>query len=333
MTDLARHQVDATQTERSPADPATTPETPQVPRRPDPRYLALRNFALSISVLNILGYTLLGFEQPWLWPLAAVAAAYATELLLEALSAWSERRPARFAGGPRAVYEFLLPAHITGLACNMLLSANDRILPMLCAVVVGVGQKTVLRAPVRGRMRHFMNPSNFGISVVLLTYSWVAIAPPYQFTEHLNVYGSWGLPAVILAAGTLLNGKLTRKLPLIAGWVTAFVLQAVARWAFLGESLVSALSVMTGVAFILFTNYMITDPGTTPFRPRDQVLFGAAVGLVYGVLIALHVVYTLFFAVTAVCLARGVGWWIAHAVAAVKRRHPAHAVDSAGGSA
>jgi hypothetical protein len=35
----------------------------------DSRYLALRNFAISISVFNILGYTLFGFEQPWLWPL------------------------------------------------------------------------------------------------------------------------------------------------------------------------------------------------------------------------------------------------------------------------
>lgn len=330
MTDLARHRPDAAGTARRGAGPAAAPGAP---RTPDPRYLALRNFAISISVLNILGYTLLGFEQPWLWPLAAVAAAYATELLLEALSAWSERRPARFAGGPRAVYEFLLPAHITGLACNMLLYANDHILPMLCAVVVGVGQKTVLRAPVRGRMRHFMNPSNFGITVVLLAYSWVAIAPPYHFTENLNAYGSWALPAVILAAGTLLNGKLTRKLPLIAGWVGAFALQAVARWAFLGDSLVSALSVMTGVAFILFTNYMITDPGTTPFRPRDQVLFGAAVGLVYGVLMVLHVAYTLFFAVTAVCLARGVGWWIRHAMATAGRPRPAPAVHSTGGAA
>lgn len=76
----------------------------------------------------------------------------------------------------------------------MLLYANDHILPMLCAVVIGVAQKTVLRAPVKGRMRHFMNPSNFGITVVLLAYSWIAIAPPYHFTEHLNAYGSWGCP-------------------------------------------------------------------------------------------------------------------------------------------
>ncbi|MCX4659571.1 enediyne biosynthesis protein [Streptomyces uncialis] len=319
MTHLARPQQDIPDRTRPGADREAPPGTEKKRPLPDPRYVALRNFALSISVLNILGYTVLGFEQPWLWPLAAVAAAYATEILLEWLTAWSERRPTRFGGGFRALYEFLLPAHITALACNMLLYANDHILPMLCAVVIGVAQKTVLRAPVKGRMRHFMNPSNFGITVVLLAYSWIAIAPPYHFTEHLNAYGSWGLPAVILIAGTLLNAKLTRKLPLIAGWVGAFVLQAVARWVFLDSSLVSALSVMSGVAFILFTNYMITDPGTTPFRPRDQVVFGASVGVVYGLLILAHIPYTLFFAVSLVCAVRGAGWWAAHALTVLRR--------------
>ena len=34
-------------------------------------------------------------------------------------------------------------------------------------------------------MRHFMNPSNFGITVTLLAFSWVNIAPPYHFTENV----------------------------------------------------------------------------------------------------------------------------------------------------
>ncbi len=57
---------------------------PAKTKRPkDPRYLALRNFAISISAFNIFGYTLLGFEQPWLWPILAVVAAYTTEIVFE----------------------------------------------------------------------------------------------------------------------------------------------------------------------------------------------------------------------------------------------------------
>ena len=48
---------------------------------PDPRYLALRNFAISISVLNIFGYAWLGFEQPWLWPILSVLVGYTTEIV------------------------------------------------------------------------------------------------------------------------------------------------------------------------------------------------------------------------------------------------------------
>ena len=42
---------------------------------------------------------------------------------------------------------------------------------------------------------------------------------------------------------------------------------------------------MTGVAFVLFTNYMITDPGTTPtVGHATQFMFGSGVAIVYGVL-------------------------------------------------
>src|SRR5882757_11214940 len=76
--------------------PVTPTEKPKAAR--DPRYLALRNFAMSISALNVFGYTLLGFEQPWLWPILAVIVAYATEITFEVIGAWAYRRPLAFRG-------------------------------------------------------------------------------------------------------------------------------------------------------------------------------------------------------------------------------------------
>jgi enediyne biosynthesis protein E5 len=70
-----------------------------------------------------------------------------------------------------------------------------------------------------------------------------------------------------------------------------------------------ALLMMTGTAFVLFVNYMVTDPGTTPTRRRDQVLFGAGVAVAYGVLMAFHIVYGLFFALVIVCAVRGAYHW------------------------
>ncbi|AGL16744.1 hypothetical protein [Actinoplanes sp. N902-109] len=276
----------------------------------DPRYKALRNFAISMSVFNILGYTLLGFEQPWTWPFFALAVGYATELTVEVIAAWAQRRRPAFRGhGAWGVYTFLLPTHITALAANMLLYANDKFWPIAFAVVVAVGQKAVLQAPVKGRMRHFMNPSNLGITVTLLTFSWVNVAPPYHFTENVPDVIRLMVPVIIITAGTVLNAALTKKVGLIMGWMGAFIIQAVVRHFVFDVALWAALGTMTGVAFVLFTNYMVTDPGTTPSSFRHQFMFGASVGAVYGVLVALNIVYTLFFAVTIVCLARGLYWW------------------------
>ena len=279
--------------------------------KPDPRYLALRNFALSISVFNVFGYAVLGFEQPYIWPIIAVLTGYTTEITLELISAWAYRRRPRFLGaGPRGMYEFLLPAHITALAVNMLIYANNQILPVIIGVFIGVAGKHVFQAPIAGRMRHFMNPSNFGIAAVLIIFSsWVSIAPPYEFTENANTFFRVMIPLIIITAGTILNAMLTRKVPLIVGWMGGFAIQAFIRHGIWDVALFSALGAMTGVAFVLFTNYMITDPGTTPAKPRAQFMFGSSVAIVYGLLMQLNVTYTLFFALVIVCGFRGLGWW------------------------
>jgi hypothetical protein len=276
----------------------------------DVRIAALRRFAISITVFNVVGYIWLGFEQPWLWPVMAVATAYATELLVESVTAWAERRrPGYLGGGLKGLADFLLPAHITGLAVNMLLYANEQAWLVIFAVVVSVAQKAVLRAPVRGKMRHFMNPSNFGIVVALLLFRWISIAPPYEFTENVGTVLRWIIPALILASGTMLNAQLTKKVPMIGAMVAAFAAQAVFRSLASGIAWRPALLMMTGTAFVLFLNYMVTDPGTTPTAPRHQAAFGAAVGVAYGALVAVHIVYGLFFALAIVCLLRGAYHW------------------------
>lgn len=270
----------------------------------------LRRFAIAITVLNVLGHTVFGFEQSWAQPLAALAAAYGFELLHESVDAWGQRRRPRFAGGVRCLVDFLLPAHISGLAVAMLLYSNERLGPVVFATVAALASKAILRAPAGKGTRHFFNPSNFGITLTLLLFPWVGIAPPYHFTEGLVGAGDWILPAVIIGTGSLLNAKFTRRLPLIAAWLCGFVAQALLRSALLDTSLASALLPMTGVAFILYTFYMVTDPATTPSGTGAQVAFGAAVAFTYGLLLTAHVVFGLFFALAIVCAGRGLGLYV-----------------------
>ncbi len=79
----------------------------------------LRRFALAITALNIIGHSVLGFEQSIAQPLIAVFTAYAVEIILEWIDAWTNGRQPRFRGGVRPLIDFLLSAHITGLATAM----------------------------------------------------------------------------------------------------------------------------------------------------------------------------------------------------------------------
>ncbi|HBL25339.1 MAG TPA: enediyne biosynthesis protein UnbU, partial [Acidobacteria bacterium] len=242
----------------------------------------------------------------WATPLVALFAAYSTEILLELFESRRTGRPPRFLGGFPAPVDFLLSAHISGLAVSMLLYANDRLLPVAFAAVTAIGSKYLFRVGTNGHSRHFFNPSNLGITLTLLAFPWVGIAQPYMFTEKLTGVGDWILPGIIVCTGSFLNAKLTKRVPLILGWLGAFVLQAVVRHFLFGNLLLASLNPMTGVAFLLFTFYMVTDPATTPSSVRGQVAFGASVAAAYGVLMASHVVFGLFFALTSVCILRGV---------------------------
>jgi Na+-translocating ferredoxin:NAD+ oxidoreductase RnfD subunit len=97
---------------------------------------------------------------------------------------------------------------------------------------------------------------------------------------------------------------------MIIAWLGGFFLQALVRSYIFGTPLLPALLPMTGVAFVLFTFYMVTDPGTTPSKPLDQIIFGSSVALVYGILMAFHVVFGLFFALTIVCSLRGLNLYL-----------------------
>lgn len=272
---------------------------------PDLRLAALRRFALAITILTLAGHGFLGFEQAPAHVFTAIVTAYGLELLLEWVSALANGKTPRFIGGFKTLVDFMLPAHITALACAMLLYSNEQLLPVAFATAVAIGSKHLLRAQVGHGTRHFLNPSNTGITAVLLLFPWVGIAPPYHFTENVSGIWDWVIPGIIVCTGSLLNWRLTRRICLIGAWLATFAAQALVRHLLFGTPLVAGLVPMSGLAFLLFTFYMVSDPATTPDHPRQQLVFGAAVAIVYGILVSLHVVFGLFFALTVVCAVRG----------------------------
>jgi enediyne biosynthesis protein E5 len=276
----------------------------------DLRLAALRRFAVAITILNIAGHAFLGFEQSLAQVFASLITAYSLEILLEVIDARANKRTPRFVGGFKQLVDFLLPGHITGLAVAMLLYANDQIFPIVFAATVAIGSKAIFRSPAAAGGRHFFNPSNVGIAATLILFPWVGIAPPYQFTENLGGVAHWILPAIFICTGSFLNYRFTRRMPLIIGWVVGFALQAVIRNLLFGTSWRAGLEPITGVAFLLFTFYMVTDPGTTPAKTLNQVLFGVGVALTYAVLMFFHLTFGLFFSLVIVCALRGIGLYL-----------------------
>ena len=293
----------------------------------------LWRFSIAITVLNVLGHTVLGFEQAWAHPLVALAAAYGMELGIETADAWARRRKPRYRGTPRQFVEFLLPAHITGLAVSMLIYPGERFWVVAFATAVAIASKAVLQAPVfapgsrgspgRWLQRHFMNPSNFGIAITLLLFPSVGIAPPYQFTENLGVFFHWALPLLIIVSGSMINTRFTGRMPLIAAWAVGFALQAILRAWWFGTPVLAGLLPMTGLAFVLFSFYMVTDPATTPTGRAAQIFYGAATAFVYGLLMLLHIVFGLFFSLVIVAATRG-AWLYAKALHAAVEQRRAH---------
>lgn len=286
----------------------------------------LSRFAFAITVLNVLGHLFLGFEQSWITPFAAVAAAYVTELTGEWFECRAKGRPARYAGSFVDLVKFLLPAHISGLAVGMLLYAAENVAAVAFAASVAMASKYIVRVAIdtgqdgRPVQRHVLNPSNFGIVVTLLLFPTVGIAPPYQFTENTWGFVDWLLPLIVIATGSYLNTKATGRIPLILAWVCAFALQAILRAYVHGTPVTAGLLPMTGFAFILFTFYMITDPATSPSRTAGQIGFAAAVAGFYALFMELTIVFGLFYALAIVTAGRGA--WIALAAAYRNRARP-----------
>jgi hypothetical protein len=159
-------------------------------------------------------------------------------------------------------------------------------------------------------LREFLYPAHItSLAMNMLLYVNDRLAV-MLFGVVIAVGAKW----VLRTRGSMLNGKLTGRMPLVLAWLTVFALQAIVRGLIFDTSIPGALAPMTGVAFVLYSNYMITDPGTSPSKPKVQMVFGGGVAALYAFFMIVHIAYGLFFATAAVCLIRGGFLWGLHFV-------------------
>ena len=270
----------------------------------DPRN-GLRMSATLATVFTILGHTVFGFEQPLISVFVALGTGYACAVLFEAVDAWAcNGTPNFLGGGVKKFIDFLLPAHMTSITLSFLLFTYSQMWALAFTVAISIGAKHVIRVRQRGRLQHVMNPSNLGAAVAFAVFQWTSVLP-WSFTTELTGKADWILPMIIVLLGSNLNYRFTGRLPTIGAWLGSFlILSAIRSWV-LGSPWVAELVIFSGIPLVLFTFYMITDPQTSPARPLSQLAFGSSIALAYEVLLAMHVQYTMFYAVAAVCGMRG----------------------------
>jgi len=162
-------------------------------------------------------------------------------------------------------------ALITAISLCLLLRANSWT-TLLIAGVLSILSKYVLRY----RGKHFFNPSNFGIVLVLLLSgdSWVT---PGQWGEQV-----WF--ALFFAGAGMMVVRKVGRWDTTAIFLGCYALLEASRNFYLGWTWDVFVHRLTSGSLLLFAFFMITDPRAIPDHKRGRILFAFLVAALTFVL-------------------------------------------------
>ena len=200
----------------------------------------------------------------------AIASAIATELLMGRLTYGRWPHPAS--------------AYITGISVGIL-TRSPFYWPYALISFISIASKYVLR--LNGR--HLWNPSNFGMSAVLLLAPATVSLLSIQWGNTL-----WPM-VVIWVLGTAIVWRVGR-LHISATYVASFLVFSLARSVVSGTPWLATVAPITGPMYQLFIFFMVTDPKTTVRSTSGQCVVVFLVALVEALLRLAEVVYAPFYA-------------------------------------
>jgi len=178
----------------------------------------------------------------------------------------------------------LASAYITGISVGILVR-SPFLWPYFLCSLISIASKYVLRL----KDRHLWNPSNFGVSAVLL------LAP--ETVSLLSI--QWGnviWPMVVIwLLGSVIVWRVGR-LHISATYVAAFLLFSFVRSAVTGVPWLATVAPITGPMYQLFIFFMVTDPKTTVGPKWAQCVVVFVVAFVEMLLRLGEVVYAPFYA-------------------------------------
>jgi Na+-translocating ferredoxin:NAD+ oxidoreductase RnfD subunit len=172
----------------------------------------------------------------------------------------------------RGKWPHLSSAYITGISVGILIKSPE-LWPFVLCGLISIASKYVLR--VRGR--HLWNPSNFGVTAMLLLAA--------ESVASLSVQAGNDVWPVLLiwALGSLILYRLGRlHIPLV--FLATFIPLAFVRSSISGRTWITELGPVTWPMFQLYIFFMITDPPTTTKKKWSQCLVAALVAVMDTIL-------------------------------------------------
>jgi Na+-translocating ferredoxin:NAD+ oxidoreductase RnfD subunit len=223
-----------------------------------------------LTIYTIVGQSLLSFDHTWGQILTSLIIACVLDVVV---SYWKTR-------------QVVLPASgvITGLSLGLLVEAIP-LWPFIIAPMLAIGSKAVIRF----QGKHLFNPSNFGLTVLLLLFPTTVTTLAAQWS------GSLLIVMVILVIGGFTTFRVSRW-DLVSAFVVSFVVMALVEEMITHRGLAFVYGPMFGAAFQLFTLSMLTDPKTTPETRVMRVVFAISIAVIDGILRLYDFQYSLFVA-------------------------------------
>jgi Na+-translocating ferredoxin:NAD+ oxidoreductase RnfD subunit len=210
---------------------------------------------------TIVGKTLLSFDHSWLQIILSLCVACSLDVLL---GFWKTR-------------QLILPISgvITGLGLGLLIEAYSptTLWPYIVAPILAIASKSLIR--VHGK--HIFNPSNFGLTILLLLFPATVTTISAQWT------GSLLIVAVIFLIGGFSAFRVSR-LDLVLSFIGGFCVMALIEESIRHNGFALAYGPLLGAGLQLFILSMITDPKTTPNTRSQRILFGLAIAVIDGLL-------------------------------------------------
>jgi enediyne biosynthesis protein E5 len=211
-----------------------------------------------------------GILEGWERTALSIVVAIGTELVLGRITYGKWPHPAS--------------AYISGISAGILIR-SPFLWPYFFTSFISILSKYVLR--LNGR--HIWNPTNFGVSAIVLL-------APATVTVLSVQWGNAVAPmAVIWLLGAVIVWRVGRA-HISATYVAAYFLFAFVRSAITGIPFLATVAPITGPMYQLFIFFMVTDPKTTVRSKKWQCVVVVIVAFVEMLMRLAEVVYAPFYA-------------------------------------